>query len=100
MVLAGIICIICGFALFIFSLLSDKLTENGKIFWHWMSGFIMCFGLFCILPPFKFPKNTDITVQTKKIPEINKEIFVNAQGNADTTYHYMFTNASAVETVE
>ena len=86
MVIAGIICIIFGLTLFIVSLLTDKLTENGKIFWHWMSGFIV--------------KNTDINVQTKQIPEVKKEIFVNTQGKADTTYYYMFTNSSAVGTVE
>lgn len=100
MVLAGIIFIILGIALFIYSLLSDKLTENEKIFWHWMSGFIMCYGLFGILPPLKLPENTDINVQTKQIPEVKKEIFVNTQGKSDTTYYYMFTNSSAVGTVE
>ena len=74
MVLTGIMFIILGIAILIFSLLSDKLTENGKIFWHWVSGFTICYGLFGILPPIKFPKNTDINVQTKQVPEVKKEI--------------------------
>ena len=76
MVLAGIMCIILGIALFIYSLLSDKLTENGKIFWHWMSGFIMCYGLFGILPPLKLPENTDINVETKQIPEVKTNAII------------------------
>jgi hypothetical protein len=100
MVLTGIMFIILGIVIFIFSLLNDKLTENGKILWHWVSGFIICYGLFGTLPPIKLPKNTDINVQTKQVPEVKKEIFVNNQGKSDTTYYYMFTNSSVVGTVE
>ena len=100
MVLAGIIFIVVGIIMLIVSIMNNKLDEDSKTFWHCMSGFTICYGLFGILPPLKFPKNTDINVQTKQIPEVKKEIFVNTQGKSDTTYYYMFTNSSVVGTVE
>lgn len=99
MIAIGIILMILGFILLVFAC-KDKF-ENGIVaLVGWFSGFVIVIGLNCLLPPFKLQKCEDINIETKQIPEVKKEIFIDTKGKADTTYYYMFTNSSVVRSVD
>ena len=99
MIAVGIILMILGFFLLVFSF-KVKFEKEINALLGWLSGFLIVIGLNCLLPPFKLQKDEDINIETKQIPEVKKEIFIDTKGKADTTYYYMFTNSSVVRSVD
>jgi hypothetical protein len=61
-----------------------------------LCGFLIAIGMNCLLQPFKLQRDEYIKVKANQIPNIKKEIFINSNGNTDTTYYYMFKNASII----
>lgn len=99
MIAIGITLMILGFILLAFAC-KDKIEKEIIALLGCLSGFLIVIGLNCLLPPFKLQKDEDINIETKQIPEVKKEIFIDTKGKADTTYYYMFTNSSVVRSVD
>lgn len=95
MIGAGIFMMILGFILLIVSCFTDD--DYMKTIAGVFSGYIISLGLVAILPPMKGYKNEGFDVTTHSKPEIKKEIFIDSNGKADTTYYYTFENATVIK---
>lgn len=96
MIAGGVILLIFAFLLLIYGCFCDD-EVGGKTLCA-IGGFVMVFGLNCLLPPFKDRTDEDFTVKTKNKVEIKKEVFIDKDNNSDTTYYYMFSKSSVIDT--
>lgn len=96
MIACGVICLIFSLLLLTWGCFCDD-EVWGKCLCA-LSGFVAVFGLNCLLPPFKDRTDEDFTVKTNNKVEIKKEVFIDKNNNADTTYYYMFSESSVIET--
>ena len=96
MIAGGVILLIFGFLLLILGGFSNN--EIGGKSACAFGGFVIVLGLNCILPPFKNMTDEDFTVKTKNTVEVKKEVFIDKDNNADTTYYYVFRESSVINT--
>ena len=95
MIGAGIFMMILGFILLVVRCFTDDdyMRTIAGVF----SGFIIFLGLAALLPPIKGYKDECFDVTTHSKPEIKKEVFIDSNGEADTTYYYTFEKATVIK---
>lgn len=96
MIGAGIVCFVLGFFFIVVSARVKDEEDAPRTLLGAIGGILIMFGLNFSLPPFKDRTNEDIQVITKEAPLLKKEIHVDTENNADTTYYYIFKNSSVV----
>ena len=94
MILAGFIIFIIALGLLIIGGASDD-KACGKVLCA-IGGFALVLALNFLLPPFKDRKNEDFQVKTNNKVKINKEVFIDKNNNADTTYYYIFQESDVM----
>lgn len=103
MIAGGITFLIVGIILLLFGgIFTD---DSGKITFvnvlmGFFSGLLIILALNCLLPPFKDRTNDEFKVETKSVPTVQKEIFINVDGKSDTTYYYIFENGTVKENIK
>lgn len=95
MIGAGIFIMILGFILLAVSCFTDD--DFMKTLAGVFSGLIIFLGLAAITPPIKGYRDVGFDVTTHSKPEVKKEIFIDSNGKADTTYYYTFENATVIK---
>lgn len=94
MILAGFIIFIIALGLLILGGTSDN-EAGGRVLCA-LGGFALVLAFNFLLPPFKDRKNEDFQVKTNNKVEINKEVFIDKNNKADTTYYYIFKDSDVM----
>lgn len=94
MIFGGIVCFVFAIVYIIAGCCAKDENVNIKIMCGFFGGIFAMFGFMFLMPPFKERTDEDFKVVTKEVPGIQKEIHIDTENNADTTYYYIFKDSS------